>query len=332
VGYDPLALDHLHLYLTSRYWWDADQDLDALLADYCRGYYGPAAPQMKAFLEYCEVNWMRMAQEAQPVGQALELLSAAQAAAPSPSVYSRRIQTIADFMRPMRALQQQLSRKRESDLSFRILLTENTGAQPMKNKPLDGRLPKEFWPDVRVASLVSPYPSTRVKVPSDFRIFREGSVLYLGIHCTEPDMAGIANATQAPDDPKLFEGDFISLLLETPSRSFYEIAVNPAGAVLETDHGPDGPGLKWASGAQVAVHRSERDWTVEIRLPIAGEGARVLDPLKGIDGAQPKDLFPWYFNLCRQRVRGKEIERTVYSPTGKDDFRVPEKFAKLWGK
>ncbi|MEP6672080.1 MAG: hypothetical protein ABJF10_23155 [Chthoniobacter sp.] len=53
---------------------------------------------------------------------------------------------------------------------------------------------------------------------------------------------------------------------------------------------------------------------------------------KGIDGAQPKDLFPWHFNVCRQRVRGTTIERTAYSATGKDDFYVPEKFAKLWGK
>jgi hypothetical protein len=80
------------------------------------------------------------------------------------------------------------------------------------------------------------------------------------------------------------------------------------------------------------VHRGEREWSAEIRLPIAGEGACVLDPRKGIDGAQPKDLFPWYFNVCRQRVRGADIERTAYSATGKDDFRVTEKFAKLWGK
>jgi hypothetical protein len=31
-------------------------------------------------------------------------------------------------------------------------------------------------------------------------------------------------------------------------------------------------------------------------------------------------------------VRGATIERTAFSATGKDDFYVPEKFAKLWGK
>ncbi len=116
------------------------------------------------------------------------------------------------------------------------------------------------------------------------------------------------------------------------SNSPYEIAINPAGTVLEIDQGKDGKGVVWTSGAQFAVHRGDKEWSIEMRLPITGEGSRMIDPLKGIDGAQPKDLFPWHFNLCRQRVRGSTIERTAYSPTGKDDFYVLEKFAKLWGK
>ena len=36
--------------------------------------------------------------------------------------------------------------------------------------------------------------------------------------------------------------------------------------------------------------------------------------------------------IGRQRARGGDIERNAYSPTGKDEFYVLEKFAKLWGK
>jgi hypothetical protein len=165
-----------------------------------------------------------------------------------------------------------------------------------------------------------------------FQIQREGSILHIGIVCHEPDMPGVNIATTTPDDPKLLEGDHITLLIETASNSYYEIAINPAGTVLEIDHGKDGKGVKWTSGAQFAVHRGDRQWSIEMRLPITGEGSRMIDPLKGIDGAQPKDLFPWHFNVCRQRMRGTTIERTAFSTTGKDDFYVPEKFAKLWGK
>ena len=61
-----------------------------------------------------------------------------------------------------------------------------------------------------------------------------------------------------------------------------------------------------------------------MRLPITGEDSRMIDPLKGIDGSMPTNLFPWHFKVCRQRVRRTSIERTAFSPTGKDDFHVPE--------
>ena len=69
-----------------------------------------------------------------------------------------------------------------------------------------------------------------------------------------------------------------------------------------------------------------------MRLPIVGAEAFTLDPTKGIDGSRPKELFPWHFNLGRSRVREGKVERTAYSPTGKDNLHVPEKFAKLWGR
>ncbi|NUQ64751.1 MAG: DUF4838 domain-containing protein [Pirellulales bacterium] len=331
-GYDPLAIEHLNLYITSRLWWDADQDLDALLADYFTAYFGPAAAAMRAFVEFSEANWMHMGQDAARIGRAFTLLAAAQSAADPRSDYGRRIAKIADLMQPLRGLQQQLSRRRETDLSYRVLLTDQTGGKPMKEKPFDGRVLKEYWTDARTAPLVALTPqSPRPQASTQFQIQREDGILHFGIVCQEPDMPGLNIAATAPDDPKLLEGDHVSLLIETPTRSYYEIAVNPAGAVLEIDRG-EGGSVKWSSGARVAVHRGESLWSIEIRLPIAGEGARTLDPNHGIDGSQPKDLFPWHFNVCRQRVRGADIQRTAYSPTGKEDSYVPEKFAKLWGK
>jgi len=331
-GYDPLAVEHLNLYITSRLWWDASQDVDALLNDYYQAYYGPAAKAMKAFIEYCESNWMHMRADGARIGQAFTLLDAARAAVEPSTAYGQRIANIATLMKPMHTLQQQLSRKRETDLAYRVLETWQAGGKPMKDKKLDGQLPKEFWPDVRVVSLTPLLPGTRAKVNGELRVLREGNILYFGIRCDEPEMKGQTLPTTASGDAKLFEGDFVSIMLETPARSYYEIAFNPAGAVVEIDRG-EGGSAKWLSGAQVAVHRGEGYWSAEVRIPIAGEGARLLDPLKGIDGAQPKELFPWYFNVCRQRVRGMEIERTAYSATGnKEEFRLTPKFAKLWGK
>ncbi|HEY1050352.1 MAG TPA: DUF4838 domain-containing protein [Prosthecobacter sp.] len=332
-GYDPLAIEHLNLYLTSRLWWDADQNLEALLADYFTSYYGPAAAPMRAFMEYSEANWMHMGQDAEKIGQALALFTTAQTAADPQSAPGRRMQKIAEMMKPLHTLQKQLGRKRETDLAYRVLEAHQTGGKPLTSRPFDGQVVKEYWTDVRSTGLTklsdnAPHP----KAFTTFQIQREGSILHIGIICHEHDMTGLNIATATPDDPKLFEGDHVTLLIETPTRSYYEIAISPSGALLEIDHAKGGKGIAWTSGAQCAVHRGDKLWSIELRLPIAGEGAFVLDPLKGIDGAQPKDLFPWHLNVGRQRVRAGSIERTAYVPTGKDSFHVPEKFAKLWGK
>jgi hypothetical protein len=332
-GYHDLAIEHFNLYVTARLYWDANQDVSEMLADYCTSYYGPAAEAMKAFITHAEANWMHMSTDAAKIGESFDLLAKARAAADSASHSGRRIQQIADTMKPLEALRVQLSRKRETDLDYRALETVNTGAKPLGSKPLDGNVDKAYWSTVRIAPLIKLRPQApQPKCNSSFQIQREGSTLHIGIVCLEPDMNGLQSTTTKNDDPQLLEGDHITLLIETPSRSYYEISINPAGAVYDLDHAPGGKGAAWTSGAQLAVHRGADRWSIEMRLPIVGAEAFTLDPTKGIDGAQPKDLFPWHFNLGRSRVRDGKAERTAFSPTGKGDFHVTEKFAKLWGR
>jgi hypothetical protein len=144
-------------------------------------------------------------------------------------------------------------------------------------------------------------------------------------------MKGLQAAVTKNDDAELLKDDHVTLLIETSSRSYYEISVNAAGAVYDLDHAPGGRGSGWNSGAQIAVHRGVDRWSIEMRIPIVGAEAFVLDPTKGIDGDRPKELFPWHFNLGRSRVSGGRNEQTAFSPTGKDTVHAPEKFAKLFG-
>lgn len=332
-GYHDLAIEHWNLYCTARLYWDVNQDVEAMLADYCTSYYGSAAEAMRAFIAHAETNWMYMNTDAAKISESFDLLAKAKAAAAPTSLPGRRIQQIADTMKPLEALRVQLSRKRETDLSYRVLETVNTGAKPLGSKPLDGNVDQAYWGDVRIAPLIKLRPEApQPRVNSSFQIQREGSTLHIGVVCLEPDMKGLQSTATRNDDPKLLDGDHITLLIETASRSYYEISINPAGAVYDIDHAQGGRGVNWSSGAQVAVHRGTDRWSIEMRLPIVGAEAFVLDPSKGIDGSQPKELFPWHFNLGRCRVREGKVERTAFSPTGKETLHVPERFAKLWGR
>jgi len=324
--YDPLAVDHLNIYVTSRLWWDADLDLDTLLDEYYELYYGPAREQMKAFIEYSEQNWPGMNRDAEKVGRALVLLEAARAAVEPDTVYGRRVQRLADYVQPLYALREQLGRARKNVPSARVL-----PVAALARKTLDGRLDdEEFWPQWRTLQLFD--LETGGSAPHGrggwVRVFRAGDALYFGIYCAEPDTADLAAAPVGD----IRAGDFVEILLETSTYSYYRITVNPAGALVDADCGEDGVGERWQSGAEAAVHVGEGYWSVEVRVPLAGDGARAVDPLLGVNGRMPSETYPWYFNVGRQRVRGGEVERTAFSPTGGDEFSVLGKFAELWSR
>ena len=343
--WDAMAIPHLDLYLTSRFWWDVDQDVDVLLEEYYTLFYGPARVEMKAFIEYCEQNWPDMVStpgrgrgrvtgprgDAEKISRALELLAAAQAAAPPDSVYGRRIQLIDDYVRPLRDFLAQLGRAREDVPRLRLGLSRT-----LAGKPLDGRLDDEqYWPSklyvMPMWDIVKGSPHRGAGGRDNrFQVLWSGKALYFGIRCGEPDIAHLNFGVDQDGKTDIRQGDFVEILLETSTHSYYRITVNPAG-VLEDADCSDGVETRWNSGAQAVVQVGTNYWSVEVRVPLAGEDARLMDPLAGVDGRKPSASFPWYFNVGRQRVRDGVVERLAYSPTGTNDFEVLSKFAELWG-
>lgn len=170
-----------------------------------------------------------------------------------------------------------------------------------------------------------------MKNRGSFLIAWGGDSLYLGIECLDSDMDSLNIGTTKDNDMNIWNGDVIEILVETQFHSYYQIAISPTGAVTDLDRS-QGLNSRWASKAEVATHRGEDRWTVEIRLPAAGEDAKVVDPLVGIAGRKPTMGYPWYVNVCRARIRGGEKELSAWSPTGKPRFNVPEKFGKVWSK
>ena len=143
-------------------------------------------------------------------------------------------------------------------------------------------------------------------------------------------MANLNRGVAGDGTRDIRSGDFVEILLETTSHSYYRITVSPDGVLADADRGEDGADEAWSSGAEAAVHHGEDFWSVEVRVPLAGDGARVLDPLSGVDGRMPSQTYPWYFNVGRQRVRGGAVERTAYTPTGTNEFEVLDRFAELY--
>ncbi|MFA7159814.1 MAG: hypothetical protein WC299_10975, partial [Kiritimatiellia bacterium] len=155
----------------------------------------------------------------------------------------------------------------------------------------------------------------------------EGS-LYLYLRCDERAGDPLNISATNKDNRAIWQGDTVALLIETDSHSYYEIAVNPTGAVCDADFSAgDTPRYDWDSQAEVAVQASNDCWTVEMRIPVTQDEN---DPLHNVIGRKPSSSLPWHVNIVRQRVRTNGTETTAFSPTGSDTWRVPLKFGQLF--
>lgn len=320
IPWHELAIMHLNLYVTGRLWWDTDTDVDSLLDEYCQLFYGPAANQMKAYIEFGEQNFAKMRTSTELLDRAGELLAAAEAAVDPDSVYGKRVAMISEYFALTSGLREQLARGKEGP---KIAIP----GRSTDGLVLDGRLDDAFWIGLPEFAMVDVASGDTAPVATTFRMaWGDNDSLYIAIRCEEPDMAGLADTGTGDGDSNVWLGDFIELLLETPVHSYYQITISPSGVLLDTDRS-DGLNSMWSASAQVATYKGDAYWSIELQLPAGGEQARELDPNSGVSGDKPQTDAPWYFNLCRQRVRGKTTQTMAFSPTGRPHFHDIFKFA-----
>jgi len=317
------GFNHLNVYVTARYYWDAAQDIDALLNEYYEKFYGPAAKEMKTFIEFSEKNWPLMQAQTAPIDKAFELLGAARKAA-GDTVYGKRIDLVTAFVEPMKKTREKLAVGRKDAPRAEAVERKNADFK------LDGKLDKPFWKDVPEYEMKELVAGKPAESRTTFKVVWSDMKIISGIRCEEADMKGLNIATRVNEEFNLWNGDAVELLLETQSHSYYQLAINPAGAMVDLDRKGGALNTLWSSEAEVAAHVGDTFWSVEVRIPVSDNDAGGTDPLKKVEGKKPTVTAPWYFNVCRQRMRdGKEVEDAAFSPTGKKLFAEPSKFGEL---
>jgi hypothetical protein len=325
------GFNHLNVYVTARYYWDASQDVNKMLDEYYRLFYGPAARQMKAFIEYSETNWPTMPTQVATIDRAFALLDAARTAA-GDTVYGRRIDLVRNYVQPLKQIRFRLAMDRKGVPRARHIW-------PVTDAEIniDGRLDEARWKeggrgwDTYALGLSELETGRRPFCGTTFRLLWGDRAIYFGMQCNERDMQALHITTTNHDDSALLNGDCVMIFLETQGHSYYQIAVNPAGAVYDADR-QNGTNMAWSSSARVAVHRGPESWSVEMRIPVGDAIEGGVDPMKSVEGRCPTDLYPWALNICRQRVRSRETERSAWSATGTSTFDVPMKFGELSDK
>jgi len=323
--FDEPGFNHFLIYFTARMYWGGKRDVDALFREYCELFYGPAGDEMRAFFEYCEANWQDLSKDEDKTVRALALFDAAAEKADAGSVYGKRLAVMGDYLKALRSRSKQLQKGRGP-------VPEQGVYREARGIKIDGKLDDDCWKRLHYYANGSlrelqtgrrPFCQTRYKVAWD----RGG--IYFAIHCEDLPGQPLNVATTRNDDPAIWYGDVVEVLLETDQHSYYQIAVNPSGAICDLDRESKRQHWLWGAQAEVATHVGDGYWNVEIKVPVIQDRT---DPLHQVIGRKPTSTLPWFFNVCRQRLRGNGTELSAFSPTGEKHFHVPMKFGKLYVK
>ena len=140
-------------------------------------------------------------------------------------------------------------------------------------------------------------------------------------------MQGLNITATEDEDKDIWQGDVVEILLETQPHSYYQLTVNPAGALTDLDRPGGSHEWAWSSQASAAAYIGEDAWQVELRIPVTGTET-TGDPLHELVGTKPREDYPWYFNICRQRIRGDRREFSSFAP--KAGFHDVNEFGRLY--
>lgn len=339
------GMAHLNPYVISRFWWDTDQDVDDILTEYYDLFYGPAAAEMKAFIEFCELEFARLASDADISRTALELFGSALAKAPTDSVYGQRIALVDEFLTTFRDRSAQMGIERPEGLpENRIIdMGKDKWRDARDTLTMDGQLEERFWTDYNnPRPLRDAYTRRPPNLATRFHVRWLNGSLYLGIRCELPEGEKPVIGSTENNDPAIWQGEHLELLIETDKHSYYQIVLNPAGALIDLDRGVDKKNwYDWSSQAEVATHVGDGFWSAELKVPVT---ASEEDPLHQVVGSMPfqsrqRDLdsgkgtsLPWYFNLFRKREGSEDGEVSAFSPLGEgeESFHVPLRFGRIY--
>jgi tetratricopeptide (TPR) repeat protein len=325
---NAIGYNHFLLYFTARmYWGGKDQDAGAMFDEYVEKFYGPAASEMGAFFSFCEDHWHLMDKDSGKAEEALRLFAIAKAKVPGDSIHGQRIQLIDNYLNGLRRKAEQLQQKRGPVPRLRVVSTGKT-------KPtivIDGKLDDFAWeniPNASKGSLRELQTDRLATYGTQFMVEWIGNDLYFAIRCEEPPGEAFNIATKKNGDQAIWYGDCVEIEIATDAHSYYQIAINPAGALVDLDRGASrNQWFNWSSKAEVATAIADDHWIVEVKLPITKDAN---DPLHQVVGNKPTKSLPWFVNVCRQRIRENGTEFTAFSPTGTGGFHEPMKFAHFY--
>ena len=319
------GMQHLNLYVTGKLYWDVNQDVDKLLDEYFKLFYGPAEKEMKEFWQLAEKIWsdagknkLRLSPTVVFSKSALDRLSSilgkAEEKTKAGTVYRKRVKLIANEFQAGRRTISQILRKKPP-----VLKVPRTSSQ----MTIDGILSEEIYKAITPPAFVD-----KMGEAAEYKTYlyatHDAKNLYLVFINYEPEIKRLKSACTQKDIGRIWMDDCIIIFLcPNPKnrKKCYQFIINAKGVTWDGRHGfrKDGAfDLAWNSRIKAVSAIQKYRWIIEARIPLRDIGIKNITTGKSIAA-----------NFYRGRVTTGPQTFSCWSPIIKGDLFAPKRFGIL---
>ncbi|MBO4492370.1 MAG: DUF4838 domain-containing protein [Lentisphaeria bacterium] len=301
------GITHLNNYIRCQLLWNPDLDMDAVLEEYYRLFYGPAAAEMKTFWETAEKLFLLRGEATMYTLEDLdtftEILKSAEAKTDPESVYGQRIRLIRDetehFFRTMRLIR---AKGRFFGVSF-----------VKEDIPLDFDR-DGIWKYAMRHTLTMKDGRTNIPKEKATFVYSLANEKGLALHVVagEPELNKMIERTTFRDDTEnAWRDDCLELFLVTADRKENrQYIITVGGQIVDGIRGIDVnvPDWSWTSGLKLKQTRGQGG-TQQM-----GEGVHtttVFIPWSDL-GYTFENLPPLLIQLYRRQTNGDPKDGTYY--------------------
>ena len=286
---DVLIHNYLTYHVFGKLAWNTETDVEKLLDEHARLFYGAAAVPMKDFFDSIERNWQRIAANVvetslgpktiypselvlwskiyspAEISRLNGLFDKAEKLVARDKIRLERIKFVRkEFMEPLMAEADKFNSANDAVKSWTFSVL------PAAKAPvIDGKLNEEIWkksPEFHLSAI----QGKPAEVMSIAKMTYDKDNFYFGLKWEEPRTADIVANDRKFDDKEIWKDSTAEIFISPDGKRdhYYQILVNPKGQFndLVVNKGAENPA--WNSGATVKTSVEKgKAWYVEIRIP-----------------------------------------------------------------
>lgn len=346
---DVFLFNYLNWYVFGKMAWNTNTDIDALLKEHDEMMFGTGAEPMGEFFDLVEDLWMDKC-----LGKTVDTPLGPKNYPPSEreiweNIYS---DTMIDKLDGLFAEAKRLTAKEPENLK-RVTFIEKRFFGPTKEArkayfarkreiedltlealPVakgqlgaDGMPSVAAWKAAPVVTMVPLNKDAKALVKTVVKALWDDQNLYLNVDCQEPKIDRLSYIERQDDDTTIWRDASVEIFLNPSGdrKNYYQIIVNPAGAVSDVKierKGKKDFDWEWDGDVKVETSVNKDAWTAQLKIPLANFSDQPV-----------KEGTKWVANVCRSRnlrdVARSENQFYTWSPFLGRGFHAPEKFGSI---